>query len=95
MSGHDHDHGHEHHHDHDHPHDHGPFQPDIEDRPLTHHQAMTEAVADLLLAKGIIEPVELRKMLEAIDATRDRPKRSRSSAGPSCNLVFIPRFWIF
>ena len=68
MSGHDHDHGHEHHHDHDHPHDHGPFQPDIEDRPLTHHQAMTEAVADLLLAKGIIEPVELRKMLEAIDA---------------------------
>ena len=64
MSGHDHDH----HHDHDHPHDHGPFQPDIEDRPLTHHQAMTEAVADLLLAKGIIEPVELRKMLEAIDA---------------------------
>jgi nitrile hydratase subunit alpha len=68
MSGHDHDHGHDHHHDHDHPHDHGPFQPDIEDRPLTHHQAMTEAVADLLLAKGIIEPVELRKMLEAIDA---------------------------
>ncbi len=68
MSGHDHDHGHEHHHDHDHPHGHGPFQPDIEDRPLTHHQAMTEAVADLLLAKGIIEPVELRKMLEAIDA---------------------------
>lgn len=68
MSGHDHDHGHGHHHDHDHPHDHGPFQPDIEDRPLTHHQAMTEAVADLLLAKGIIEPVELRKMLEAIDA---------------------------
>ncbi|WP_086464202.1 nitrile hydratase subunit alpha [Oceanibaculum nanhaiense] len=66
MSGHD--HPHDHGHDHDHPHGHGPFQPDIEDRPLTHHQAMTEAVADLLLAKGIIEPVELRKMLEAIDA---------------------------
>ncbi|MDM7944997.1 MAG: nitrile hydratase subunit alpha [Oceanibaculum nanhaiense] len=66
MSGHD--HPHDHGHGHDHPHDHGPFQPDIEDRPLTHHQAMTEAVADLLLAKGIIEPVELRKMLEAIDA---------------------------
>ena len=66
MSGHDHHHDHDH--GHDHPHDHGPFQPDIEDRPLTHHQAMTEAVADLLLAKGIIEPVELRKMLEAIDA---------------------------
>ncbi|WP_430435902.1 nitrile hydratase subunit alpha [Oceanibaculum nanhaiense] len=66
MSGHDHDHHHDH--DHGHSHDHGPFQPDIEDRPLTHHQAMTEAVADLLLAKGIIEPVELRKMLEAIDA---------------------------
>ena len=66
MSGHD--HPHDHGHGHDHPHDHWPFQPDIEDRPLTHHQAMTEAVADLLLAKGIIEPVELRKMLEAIDA---------------------------
>ncbi|WP_439515150.1 nitrile hydratase subunit alpha [Oceanibaculum nanhaiense] len=66
MSGHDHDHHHDH--DHGHSHDHGPFQPDIEDRPLTHHQAMTEAVADLLLAKGIVEAVELRKMLEAIDA---------------------------
>ena len=66
MSGHDHHHDHDHHHGHDH--DHGPFQPDIEDRPLTHYQAMTEAVADLLLAKGIIEAAELRRMLEAIDA---------------------------
>ncbi|MFN3460921.1 MAG: nitrile hydratase subunit alpha [Oceanibaculum sp.] len=66
MSGHDHHHDHDHHNGHDH--DHGPFQPDIEDRPLTHYQAMTEAVADLLLAKGIIEAAELRRMLEAIDA---------------------------
>lgn len=58
----------QHGHDQDHGHHHGPFQPDIEDRPLTHYQAMTEAVAELLLAKGIIEPAELRKMLEAIDA---------------------------
>jgi nitrile hydratase len=67
MSGHDHDHDHGHEHGHEHGHRH-PFQPDIEDRPLTHHQAMTEAVADLLLAKGIVEAAELRKMLEAIDA---------------------------
>lgn len=65
MSGHDHDHDHDHGHGHGHRH---PFQPDIEDRPLTHYQAMTEAVADLLLAKGIVGPAELRRMLEAIDA---------------------------
>lgn len=68
MSGHDHDHHHGHDHGHGHDHDHGPFHPDIEDRPLTHYQAMTEAVAGLLVAKGIVTPAELRKMLEAIDS---------------------------
>lgn len=66
---HDHEHGHDHH---DHPHGQGhpphPFQPDLEETPLTHYQAMTQAVGDLLIEKGIITADELRAMLEAIDA---------------------------
>ena len=63
---------HEHPHDHDHDHGHGhqphPFQPDLEETPLTHYQVMTQAVGDLLIDKGIITADELRAMLEAIDA---------------------------
>ncbi|HMA16657.1 MAG: nitrile hydratase subunit alpha [Bacteroidota bacterium] len=66
---HDHEHGHDHH---DHAHGQGhpphPFQPDLEETPLTHYQAMTQAVGDLLIEKGIITADELRAMLEAIDA---------------------------
>ena len=63
-------------HDHPHDHDHGlehahgphPFQPDLEEAPLTHYQAMTQAVGDLLVEKGVITADELRAMLESIDA---------------------------
>jgi nitrile hydratase len=61
---------HDHDQDHDHGHDHGPhpFQPDIEDGALTHCMALTEAVADLLMEKGIFSGEELRRTLEGIDA---------------------------
>jgi len=67
---HDHDHhGHDHgDHHHGHAHRSHPYQPDLEEKPLTHFQVMTEAVADLLIEKGIITADELRAMLEAIDA---------------------------
>jgi nitrile hydratase alpha subunit len=62
---HDHPHGHSHDHDHAQPH---PFQPDLEDQPLTHYQVMTQAVGDLLISKGVFSAEELRAMVEAIDA---------------------------
>src|SRR3546814_14999775 len=71
---HDHEHEHDHAHDHGHGHAHGhadqphPFQPDLEETPLTHYQVMTQAVGDLLIDKGIIGAEELRALLEAIDA---------------------------
>lgn len=52
-------------HSHDHPH---PFQPDLEDTPLTHYQAMTFALAELLQEKGIITGDEIRRQLEMIDS---------------------------
>ncbi|HIP79081.1 MAG TPA: nitrile hydratase subunit alpha, partial [Kiloniellaceae bacterium] len=48
-------------HDHAHPH---PHQPDLEETPLTHYQAMTEAVGQLLIEKGVISGEELRAVLE-------------------------------
>lgn len=81
MSHEDHDHGHEHdghdHHGHAHPHRH-PFQPDIEDAPLTYHMALTEALTDLLLAKGLFTADELRRTLETID---------RSNPGDGARVV--------
>ncbi|MEO1091211.1 MAG: nitrile hydratase subunit alpha [Pseudomonadota bacterium] len=51
------------------PHTHAhPHQPDIDAAPPTHYQLMTEAVASLLLEKGVIGADELRAMLESIDA---------------------------
>ena len=49
------------------PHRH-PNQPDIEDRPLSYYQVMTEAVAELLIEKGMMTAEDLRKSLEDIDA---------------------------
>ncbi len=61
---HDHD-GHDHTHDHDHlPH---PKQPDEEDAPLAYYQVMEVAVRELLIAKGIIRPADIRRMLERMD----------------------------
>jgi nitrile hydratase alpha subunit len=55
-----------HHHGHDHPHAH-PHQPDLEDRPPSRFQVMAEAVAELLIEKGVFGPEELRRVIEAID----------------------------
>lgn len=52
-------------HSHDHPH---PFQPDLEDTPLTHYQAMTFALMELLQEKEIITGEEIRRQLEMIDS---------------------------
>jgi len=59
---------HEHHHHEAHAHPH-PRQPDVEDGPLTEPMALTEAVLDLLLAKGVFSADELRRALETIDAS--------------------------
>jgi nitrile hydratase len=59
---------HAHHHDHGAAHPH-PKQPDVEDAPLTYHMALTEAVLDLLLAKGVFGADELRRTLEVMDAS--------------------------
>jgi len=47
---------------------HHPRRPDVEDTPPTHHQLMTEAVAGLLVEKGVLGADELRATREAIDA---------------------------
>lgn len=64
-------------HDHDHP-----YQPDIEDQPLTYHQQMTEAVAELLLEQGIFSSAELHRTLELIDA-----------AEPAHGAKLVARAW--
>ena len=51
-------------HDHEHGHDHGddhPYQPDIEDFPFTERMVMTQAVAELIVEKGIVTADELRR----------------------------------
>ncbi|MEZ5846413.1 MAG: nitrile hydratase subunit alpha [Geminicoccaceae bacterium] len=65
---------------HDHPH---PRQPDIEDGPLTHHMALTEAVAALLQKKGVITGEELRRTLEDID-----------SRSPADGARVVARAWV-
>ena len=68
------------HHGHDHPH---PRQPDLEDAPLTHYMALTEAVLDLLLAKSIVTAGELRRALELVDA-----------ASPTAGARLVARAWL-
>ncbi|HET6520598.1 MAG TPA: nitrile hydratase subunit alpha [Geminicoccaceae bacterium] len=62
-------HGHDHHHDHGHgrPHPPHPYQPDLEDAPLSRFQVMAEAVAGLLVEKGVFGAEDLRRTIEAID----------------------------
>jgi nitrile hydratase len=78
---------HDHPHDHDHGHAHSPgphpFQPDLEAAPLTHYQAMTQAVGDLLIEKGVITADELRAMLESIDAK-----------SPAAGARMVARAWV-
>ena len=82
------------HHDHHHEHgEHGmyehdplhkhPTQPDLEDTPLTHHQIMQMAVADLLIEKGVIEAEELRKQIEFMDTIT-----------PARGAALVARAWI-
>jgi len=54
---------HTHTHDHDHPHRH-PNQPDLEDSQPTYYQAMADAVAELLIEKGVFSGGDLRGALE-------------------------------
>lgn len=53
-------------HDHADGHDHGhaPPQPDLEDTPPTYYQAMADAVAELLIEKGVFSGGELRETIE-------------------------------
>ena len=67
-------------HDHDHPH---PHQPDLEDTPPTHHQLLTEAVARLLIEKGVITADELRAAIEWTD-----------SRSPALGARMVARAWL-
>jgi nitrile hydratase len=69
-----------HHHEHDHPH---PRRADLEDAPLTHHMALTDAVLDLLVAKGVVTAGEVRRALELVDA-----------ATPAAGARMIARAWV-
>jgi nitrile hydratase alpha subunit len=69
-----------HHHEHDHPH---PRQADVEDAPLTHHMALTDAVLDLLVTKGVVTAGEVRRALELVDA-----------ASPAAGARMIARAWV-
>jgi nitrile hydratase len=69
-----------HHHEHDHPH---PRQADVEDAPLTYHMALTDAVLDLLVTKGVVTAGEVRRALELVDA-----------ASPAAGARMIARAWV-
>lgn len=75
--------GHGHSHDHGHGHAPHPFQPDIEDSPLTHHQLLALAVGDLLINKGVFTGEELRRQIEDID-----------SRTPASGARVVARAWI-
>lgn len=63
-----HPHGHDHHHgDHQHRH---PHQPDTEDAPFTYHQAMAEALGEILIEKGVFTADDLRRQIELQDSRR-------------------------
>jgi nitrile hydratase len=75
--GHEHEHGHD---GHAHPH---PRQPDIEDAPLTWHMALTEAMAELIVQKGLCTQADIRRTLEKIDA-----------ASPAAGGRLVARAWL-
>jgi nitrile hydratase len=60
-----------------------PKQPDLEDGPLTHYMAMTEAVVELLIDKEIISADEMRRMIEVID-----------SKSPAEGARMVARAWL-
>ena len=67
-------------HTHGHPH---PFQPDIEDTPLTYHMALTDALASLLIEKQIVSGNEIRSTIEDID-----------SRSPADGARMVARAWL-
>ena len=67
------------HHDHGHQH---PKQPDLEDQPITYYKVMTEALAELLVEKGVITADELRVQMEEQD-----------SRNPAFGAKLIARAW--
>lgn len=75
-----HDHAHDHR-DHAHPHRHPP-RPDTDDT-LGHFQIMEIAVRELLVAKGIVSPVEIQGAIEAMDAR-----------GEALGAKIVARAWI-
>jgi len=77
-------HAHDHHgHDHDHDQAHArTFQPDIEDKPFGHYQAMAQALGELLVDNGVITADELRQQLEWLD-----------SRSPADGAKLIVRAW--
>ncbi|HEX2525339.1 MAG TPA: nitrile hydratase subunit alpha [Geminicoccus sp.] len=76
----DHAHSHDAEHEHHHPH---PRQPDVEDAPLSWHMALTEAVADLMVAKGLCTTADIHRTLEVIDA-----------ASPAAGARLVARAWL-
>lgn len=75
-----HDRNHEHGHDHDDDH---PYQPDIEDFPFTERMLMTQAVAELIVEKGIVTADELRRQIELMD-----------SREPGLGAKLVARTWV-
>lgn len=65
-------------HAHNHPH-----RPDVEDAPLSYHMALTEAVADLLVDKGVCTADELRRALE-----------TTVSHSPAMGARIVARAWV-
>lgn len=68
------------HHGQQHPH---PKQPDLEDSPLSHYQAMTLALGELLIEKNIVTPEDMRRMIETID-----------SRNPAHGARVVARAWV-
>lgn len=71
---------HRHSHPHGQPH---PFQPDVEDAPLTHYQLLELAVGELLMEKGVFTAEEFRRTLEDID-----------SRNPGDGARVVARAWV-
>jgi nitrile hydratase subunit alpha len=72
---------HDHDHDHDHPHPHETL-PDAEEA-LSYHQRLETAVRELLIAKGILTPDDVRRTVEMIDAV-----------GPDLGAKVVARAWV-
>jgi nitrile hydratase subunit alpha len=70
------------HHDHSH-HEPHPYQPDIEDKPFTERMVMTQAIAELIVEKGIATADELRQQIELMD-----------SREPALGAKLVARTWL-